>query len=153
MRRLAVAVAATATLAVGGVALAQTTGDERIYACVNNGDGTMRQVAGPEVACAKNWHQISWASENPQTPTLDTYQRSTTRAPMETQSTTDILIGCDPGDLVTGGGYWSETPILDIRQSSADGPTADNWLVRVTNPDPTTQWFAQAFVTCLDTAP
>ena len=40
MRKLAVAVGAVTVLLVGGVvAFAQTTGDERIYACVNNGDG------------------------------------------------------------------------------------------------------------------
>ena len=63
MRRVAIAVGAVALLAVGRVALAETTGNERIYACVNNGDGTMQAGGGSDIACAKGWHKLSWSAE------------------------------------------------------------------------------------------
>ncbi len=102
MQRLAIAVGAVAVLAVGGVAFAQTSADERIYACVNNGDGTMRQVAGPDVACAKNWHKLSWSSESPPAPT--TYRRTGT-AGVSVSGVNTAQAFCDDGDIATGGGY------------------------------------------------
>jgi hypothetical protein len=65
MRRLAVVVGAVAILGAGGVAFAQTTGDERIYACVNNGDGSVRVTAGPDAVCPKNWSPLSWSQRGP----------------------------------------------------------------------------------------
>jgi hypothetical protein len=66
MRRLAVAVGAVAVLAVGGVAFAQTTGDERIYACVNGGDGAVRVQDGPDATCSRGWSPLSWSQQGPQ---------------------------------------------------------------------------------------
>src|SRR3954452_3599866 len=80
MRRLAVAIGAVAVLAFGGAALAQTTGDERIYACVNNGDGAMKQVAGADAVCSKGWHQISWSAENAPAEDTTTYVKQRTVA-------------------------------------------------------------------------
>jgi hypothetical protein len=66
MRRLAVIVGAVAVLGAGGVAFAQTSGDERIYACVSNGDGSVRVKAGPDAVCPKNWSPLSWSQQGPQ---------------------------------------------------------------------------------------
>ena len=112
MRKLAVVAGAVALMAVGGVALAQTTGNERIYACVNNGDGTMRQVAGPDVACSKGWHKLSWSAENPPAtpiPTTTTYTRSleSTALPNTQPPAFGLMTAtpmCDEGDVVVGGG-------------------------------------------------
>jgi hypothetical protein len=66
MRRLAVAVGAVAVLAVGGVAFAQTTGDGRIYACVNDGDGAVRVQDGSDATCSRGWSPLSWSQQGPQ---------------------------------------------------------------------------------------
>jgi hypothetical protein len=66
MRRLAVAIGAVAVLAAGGVAFAQTTGGERIYACVSDGDGAVRVQASSGATCPKNWSPLQWSKQGPQ---------------------------------------------------------------------------------------
>jgi hypothetical protein len=66
MRRLAVAVGAVAVLMVGGVTFAQATGDDPIYACVNNGDGSVRVVASADTPCPKNFSPLQWSQQGPQ---------------------------------------------------------------------------------------
>ena len=109
MRKLAVAVGAVTVLLVGGVvAFAQTTGDERIYACVNNGDGTIRQVAGATTACAKGWHKLSWSSENPPAssiPKTTTYSKFETIRIDADDNLGFAIVDCDGDDVATGGGY------------------------------------------------
>jgi hypothetical protein len=161
MRRLAVAVAAAvAVLAVGGVAVAQTTGDERIYACVNDGDGAMRQVAGPEVACKKGWHQLSWSSENPQaTPALNTYRVGEGLIVPESgpNDTGTIKAFCDEGDLVTSGGFNTVGfPGLEVRSSRIEWTLSEDdllgWSVTAVNTRDTPA-FLSAEVVCLDITP
>ncbi|HEX2087712.1 MAG TPA: hypothetical protein VHF89_18650 [Solirubrobacteraceae bacterium] len=63
------AVAATAGLAVGagGLAVAQTAGDERIHACRADRDGAVRLV-NPGDACRKGESAVSWSVRGPQGP-------------------------------------------------------------------------------------
>jgi hypothetical protein len=124
---------------VGGVAFAQTTGDERIYACVNNGDGTVRVVSGPDVTCNKSSHPLSWSAENPPSqhiPVTTTYQREVTGS--VSGSALALIATCDEGDVATGGGYsnLASPQIVTIRLSlPLDDPqnpgqgTPTSWVV------------------------
>jgi hypothetical protein len=151
MRRLAVAVAAVAVVAVGvGVAFAQTTGDERIYACVNNGDGAMRQVAGPNVQCNKGWHRISWASEQPSPASFATYQNKSDSRVVQPGGDSSALATCDEGDIVTGGGF--ETNSRLNFELSAANDDMNGWLVAASNPT-AAEARIMSFVVCLDTTP
>ena len=118
-RRLAVAAGALAVLAVGGVAFGQTTGDERIYACVNNGDGAMRQVAGASSTCPKGWHKISWSSENAPAAVQKTYVvlESVT---LTAQRQNIARAECRPGDVATGASarIGSSNSVFTILQES-----------------------------------
>ena len=156
MRRLAVAVGAVAVLAAGGMAAFGATGDERIYACVNNGDGTMRQVAGASSTCSKGWHQISWSAENaPATPALKSYVRAGGLGPIEPGDTETNHAACDEGDVATGGGFQKQHGV-DIEASFmhphpvSPGVDVNDWFVRAHNDEQVTLQFG-AFVTCLDT--
>jgi hypothetical protein len=132
MRRLAVAAGAVALLAVGGVALAQTTGNERIYACVNNGDGTMRQVAGPDVACPKNFHKLSWSAENPPSSETTTYT-AVDFAAMSSGDVKGLSVECNDGDVATGGGVENTSAGTIVSSSlpspSLEGETPTGWFV------------------------
>ena len=162
MRRLAVAVGAVTLLAVGGVAIAQTTGNERIYACVNNGDGAIRQVAGPDVACSKSSHQLSWSAENPPAttiPTTTTYIRRADQTINAGAAGASATAFCDSGDIATGGGYASFNPALQVRASQPylpgnnpqDGDTPLGWLVNVHNTSTVETPTVTAFAICQHT--
>jgi hypothetical protein len=121
MRRLIGAVAAIALLAVGGAAFAQTTGDERIYACVNNGDGTMRQVAGPNVACPRNWHTLSWSAENapaPHIPVTTTYTQVGSILWDAGDVFGEAIIHCNGDDIAVSGGWSLGSATQFVEQSS-----------------------------------
>jgi hypothetical protein len=136
------------------VVQAATTGDERIYACVNNGDGTMRQVAGPEVACSKGWHQISWSAENPSAAALTTYENAGDIVFVQPDSSARATAKCDEGDVATGGGYSSSTPIGIEFNGSSMITLFDNTGWQATGHNTTAVNLAfRAFVVCLDTTP
>jgi len=130
MRRLAVAIGAVAVLAFVGAALAQTTGDERIYACVNNGDGAMKQVAGADAVCSKGWHQISWSAENAPAEDTTTYVKQRTVAIPDNVVAVSAAARCNDEDVATGGGTKAGTSGLEIVDSRpADVPGTDAGLV------------------------
>jgi hypothetical protein len=139
MRKLAVAAGAVALMAVGGVAFAQATGDERIYACVNNGDGAIRQVAGATTACAKGWHKLSWSSENPPAspiPKTTTYSKFETIQIGPDDDLGFAIVDCDGDDVATGGGYKLGSPntqSVDTNEPEIDffsgGTTPTGWRV------------------------
>ena len=140
MRRIAVAIGAVAVLAAGATAFAQTTGDERIYACVNNGDGTVRQVAGPDVACSKGWHKLSWsANQNavPKTTTYAVHQPGT----VDPGTTTTLTANCNDGDIATGGGYQALPDAVHIARNEPDieGGLPIAWRVSAFNSSGFTQ--------------
>ena len=120
MRRLAVAVGAVAVLALGGVAFAQTNGDERIYACVSNGDGAVRVHEDPEARCPRNWSPLSWASEQPVVPPppvvpqLKTY-KNLAAAFTPAHEGNSLYPECDNGDYATGGGYAFARDDIDVK--------------------------------------
>src|SRR4051794_25500093 len=104
MRRLAVAIGAVAVLAFGGVALAQTTGDERIYACVNNGDGARKKVPGAAAVSSKGCHQIWGPGENAPAEATTTYVKQRTVAIPDNVVAVSAAARCNDGDVATGGG-------------------------------------------------
>jgi hypothetical protein len=156
MRRLAVVVGALVILAISAVVVqAATTGDERIYACVNNGDGTMRQVAGPEVTCPKGWHALSWSAENPPaSPALTTYENAGDVVIVAAEGSGRATARCDEGDVATGGGYSTSTSTgIEVNGSSMI-TLFDNTGWQATAANTTTVNLAfRAFVVCLDTTP
>jgi hypothetical protein len=158
MRRLVVALGALAVLAVGGVALAQTTGNERIYACVNNGDGTIRQVAGADTACPKGWHNLSWSAENPPATTIPETTTYVIRGE-RTINAQAVGVGvdtfCNSGDVATGGGFESFSPVLEVRSSTPlpphDGDDPNGWRVNVRKTDTVEEPTVSVFVVCQHT--
>jgi hypothetical protein len=116
------------------VAFAQTTGDERIYACVNNGDGTMRQVAGPDVACNKSSRNLSWSAEQPAIPTTTTYTRTQNGTVQANNGLLNIAYCDDPDDVVVSGGYEaSPNPNLHIYITAPFDSTPRGWRVGFAN--------------------
>jgi hypothetical protein len=156
MRRLALAaIGAVAVLVVGGVAFAQATGDERIYACVSNGDGTMRQVAGPDVACSKNWRQISWSAENAPTTQPSRYFRdSATVFIPDGNDTGTACVFCDNAeDLAVSGGFaLVGNPVTILASRALNGNNRTGWKVDGVNQTGGGGGF-QAHVVCLDFTP
>jgi hypothetical protein len=152
-------------LAVGGVAVAQTTGDERIYACVNNGDGTIRQVAGPDSTCSKGWHSLSWSAENPPAtviPTTTTYIKRADRTLNAQAINASVDAFCDSGDIATGGGFQSFSTVLEVRESQPalesgqgsdpqDGDNPVGWHVNVHKTDTVETPTFTAFAICQHT--
>ena len=68
MRRILVGGGAVvALLASGAVAFgAIPSGDGKIYACYNNGDGTVRVKDDPATGCLKGWTALDWNRSGPQ---------------------------------------------------------------------------------------
>ena len=137
MRKLAVAVGAVTVLLVGGVvAFAQTTGDERIYACVNNGDGTIRQVASATTACSKGWHKLSWSQENAPAetiPTTTTYRKEDSRT-FFAGTEELVVVHCNDGDVATGGGFGTIAQTVVLKSSRPIGSNPPNaWLIFASN--------------------
>jgi hypothetical protein len=158
MRRFAIAAGAVAVLTVGGVAFAQTTGDERIYACVNNGDGTIRQVAGPDVTCNKGSHPLSWSAENPPSqhiPVTTTYKKSQTFQMPVGVGGSSQAVNCDDGDVATGGGFSGGGSVLELEQSlplSTPGSASPNaWGVAMGRKEFDQPWAFNIYVVCQHT--
>ena len=105
MRRFVLAMSAVAVLVIGGVAYAQTSGADTIYACVNNGDGSIRQVASADTACPKGWHKLNWASAPAHIPVTTTYKKSETVTLDPDDDLGFADIDCTGDDVATGGGY------------------------------------------------
>ena len=93
----------------------------------------MRQVAGPDVACPKNWHQLSWSSENPSPPTTYTVRDAVALAPGQGDS---AVAQCDEGDFVTGGGYQNGGHLeidFNLPTGTSSEPSSDRWSVTARN--------------------
>jgi hypothetical protein len=145
MRRLVVAIGAVLVLVVGVTAALAATGDERIYTCVNNGDGTIRQVAGADVACPRNWHKLSWSAENPPATKTTTYTKTEAFAipGVDTLGAGSVL--CDDGDVATGGGYRISggiTRVTDSRPATDEADKPIGWRVVVEKPNSNPSSFA-----------
>ena len=112
MRRFVLAMSAVAVLVIGGVAYAQTTGAEQIYACVSNGDGSIRQVAGADVACSKGWHKLNWSAGQAHIPVTTTYVVEQ-QGVIASQQIEGVTANCNSGDVVTGGGIRSRPLIAE----------------------------------------
>src|SRR5690349_13675844 len=167
MQRFALAIAAVAVLAVavGATAFAATSGDERIYACVNNGDGTVRIVAGADVACAKGFHKLSWSAENPPPPPVVTPAPTATPPPTPRPryyardvhvsaapfTTVAERASCDAGDVATGGGLTADGKLaVGVNApGAADDNEPHDWLVTLNNPTDATRFFTISVV-CVD---
>jgi hypothetical protein len=65
--RMAVAAVAGLAVGAGGLAVAQTAGDERIHACRADRDGAVRLV-DPGEACRKGESAVSWSVRGPEGP-------------------------------------------------------------------------------------
>ena len=133
MRRLALVVGVVA-LGVGGVAYAAIpSGDGNIYACYNNGDGSVRVQNDPTKPCAKNWSPLKWAAEQPDVPAVPvtTTYRKQVNADVEPGDSLILSVFCDEGDVATGGGFF--TPQFPtnisarISRPSGDNPTSIGW--------------------------
>ena len=154
MRRLAVVVGALVILTISAVVVqAATTGDERIYACVNNGDGSMRQVASASSTCPKGWHQISWSAENAPAQSISTYVKTDSDVIETGDSIGFLAVLCNDGDVATGGGYIIHESVKVINDAPEfGGPSVNDvavgWNVEVVVTPPQSSAFA-VYANCL----
>ena len=166
-RKATVAVTTAAALAAVGAASVATgaipNADGNIYACVNkNGEVRVQDARGQ---CKKNWSPLDW-QQSAQTPRAYLISQIThvsgTRNPENDgangSTTLEVVVECDAGDIVTGGGY-SVSANVSV---GASGPTTGGgssvpgwktvgWRIVVTNmnEDPKR---VRITGTCLDTA-
>jgi hypothetical protein len=155
-------VLAVGTLGIG-IASGQTSGNT-YTACLKG--GTLTKVAigsDPLSPCSKNATEINW-NETGQPGVLGFYTVSDcaginpacTQDEIAPGGDATLIAHCDPGDVVTGGG-WIQSAIenhepMDV---SANGPTNEStaWLVHVFHNGSTFDLGASVYANCADLTP
>jgi hypothetical protein len=133
MKRFALALAALAVLAAGGVAYATIPdGQGVIHACYKTTGGQLRVIDSG--SCSGSEKALSWRQSG---AALGFYTRRITDA-VPAQQALEGPITCDAGDLATGGGM---TLLGSDLRISADEPWSDvpggsssGWQFEVSNP-------------------
>jgi len=102
------AASSVVTMAVLGVALLATgvgfaaDGDNTIHGCVGRLSGLLRVVNDPG-DCRRLETPIEWNQQGP--PGMLAVQQRTATGWMEPHDTFELQSLCEPGEVVTGGGY------------------------------------------------
>ena len=154
-RKATVAVTTAAALAaIGGVSVAVgaiPNSDGNIYACVNDGNGTVRVQQDPAQPCKRNWSPLNWQQTAPTPRAYVAFERSRVAGTVagEDNNVGFLEVACDEGDIATGGGYSAGDGISFTRSASTTG--ARGWMVTARNTNEFSREVS-VLVNCLDTA-
>jgi hypothetical protein len=131
MRRLAVAVAAIAVLAIGAavVQAAIPDADGYTYICVNKANGAMSAREKGD-GCKNNEKASRVVSTQAAIPNITTYVKQKTVAIPQGVVAVTTVVRCDTGDVATGGGTREGTSGVGVTDSRpADTPGSDSGTV------------------------
>lgn len=145
-------------VAIGATAFAAIpNADGNIYACYNNGDGSVRVQNDPAKLCAKNWSPLKWTAGQPDVPVTTTYiKREVDTAPAGFANGLST-VRCDEGDVAVSGGVLVHLDSRDNLQLENTFPASDNtvkpigWTVDLKHTGGQEDTYT-AFVVCQHTA-
>jgi len=159
MRYLILAIAVLLTVGAG-IAVADPGDDGTVInACAMDNNGQLRIVDGPD-DCNKSEYLVSWNIQGDPGLPLTTYwvESPIVDVPYaevgEIAGRAVVTAECDPGDVLTGGGFnKNPNPDLQILISRPWQGPVQGWFVDAVNFSTSFSESLQAYVVCADLTP